>query len=200
MRKRGTVLVHGFLDSHRTPWWDRIEDFLNKHFKSVEIVNLGDIPGTTVNSPVRYAEEVAKCVDNMDYEEVDIISHSMGGVDSRWYIEQMGGDHKVNSLTTFGTPHKGTLAAHMGSFTQGGRDMRPDSYVINKLNEDGISDKIEYNSIWGTRDMLILPRSKAKLPNRENVTNVKLRCGHLRMVFSLNTFSDALRKADVLSI
>ena len=40
-----------------------------------------------------------------------LIAHSMGGVDARFYISQLGGHRKVASLTTLASPHRGSTAA-----------------------------------------------------------------------------------------
>lgn len=47
-------------------------------------------------------------------EKVHIIAHSMGGLDARLMIAEMGMAQRVASLTTIGTPHHGTsLADHV---------------------------------------------------------------------------------------
>lgn len=43
--------------------------------------------------------------------KVNIIAHSMGGLDARWMIAKLGYAAKVCSLTTIGTPHHGTPVA-----------------------------------------------------------------------------------------
>jgi len=44
-------------------------------------------------------------------EKVHIIAHSMGGLDARLMIAEMGMAERVRSLTTIGTPHLGTVLA-----------------------------------------------------------------------------------------
>jgi len=41
-------------------------------------------------------------------KHLDIISHSLGGLVARWFIEREGGNEVVNHLVTVGTPHLGT--------------------------------------------------------------------------------------------
>jgi len=44
---------------------------------------------------------------------VNIVAHSLGGLDARYAIARLGLDDRVASLTTVGTPHRGTpLADH----------------------------------------------------------------------------------------
>jgi triacylglycerol lipase len=47
-------------------------------------------------------------------EPVHIIAHSMGGLDSRYMISCLGMEHHVLSLTTLGTPHRGSAFADWG--------------------------------------------------------------------------------------
>jgi triacylglycerol lipase len=44
-------------------------------------------------------------------EPVNIIAHSMGGLDARYMISRLGMAEHVRSLTTVGTPHRGTALA-----------------------------------------------------------------------------------------
>ena len=203
--KRGVILVHGYMDSNSTLWWNRIEDFLLEVGYSVKSVDLGGV-GTTVESPIKYAHEIRDCVirlDNLcaDCETIDIIAHSMGGIAARWYIEEMDGNERVDSITTLGTPHRGTLTAYLGSFSKGGKQLTPSSTVIKRLNSKGLADDVEYHLIQGEKDNVVVPSENAALPDygsTENVHNYSINCGHIRMVFSLDKFKTALSMAGIL--
>jgi triacylglycerol lipase len=47
-------------------------------------------------------------------EPVHLVAHSMGGLDSRYMVSQLGMAPRVLSLTTLGTPHRGTSFADWG--------------------------------------------------------------------------------------
>jgi len=47
-------------------------------------------------------------------DPVHVIGHSMGGLDARYMISRLGMDRQVLSLTTVGTPHRGTTFADWG--------------------------------------------------------------------------------------
>ena len=46
-----------------------------------------------------------------DAEPVNVIAHSMGGLDARYMITHLGMAEQVRSLTTVATPHHGTFVA-----------------------------------------------------------------------------------------
>ena len=48
---------------------------------------------------------------NSPGEPVHLVAHSLGGLDSRWMISRLGMADRVLSLTTLGTPHRGTVFA-----------------------------------------------------------------------------------------
>ena len=47
-------------------------------------------------------------------EPVHVFAHSMGGLDARYMISRLGMAGRVLSLTTLGTPHRGTAFADWG--------------------------------------------------------------------------------------
>lgn len=47
-------------------------------------------------------------------EPVHLLAHSMGGLDARYMISKLGMAQRVLSLTTLGTPHRGTAFADWG--------------------------------------------------------------------------------------
>lgn len=74
-----------------------------------------------------------------DAEKIHIIAHSMGGLDARLMIVDLGMAEKVASLTTIGTPHLGTVLADRVIGWGGSLWM---DFLQNavRLNLDGFSD------------------------------------------------------------
>lgn len=60
------------------------------------------------------AAALKRAIDAIDAPKVNIIAHSMGGLDARYAIAKLGLGPKVKSLTTIGTPHRGTPVADFG--------------------------------------------------------------------------------------
>jgi triacylglycerol lipase len=54
---------------------------------------------------------IEKCVPT---GPIHLIGHSMGGLDARYMVSRLGMAERVKSLTTIGTPHRGTAFADWG--------------------------------------------------------------------------------------
>src|SRR5690348_5107610 len=48
-------------------------------------------------------------------ERVNIVSHSMGGLDSRYLVSKLDFAERVTSVTTIGTPHRGSTLGDIAS-------------------------------------------------------------------------------------
>lgn len=198
------VLIHGYMDTGETPWWRVIAGYLeDEGYDPGEIhqLSLGDIPGTTTDSPADYGPEVAREFDRIAGESggpVDVIAHSMGGLDSRWAIEKEGATDSVDQLVTLGTPHQGTNAAYLGILTEGGRDMIPESTLIEELNEDGLSAGVDYTAVWSHIDELVLPSRYASIPEYmfEDADGRNINSGyqeHIQLVYDRSVFDQYAR-------
>jgi len=197
MSHEPVVLVHGFLDTWYTPWWKYLKKYLRSEgYDDIYMVNVGNVPGTTVGSPRRYANKVRATVEQA-YDsggEVDIIAHSMGGLDSRWYIEEMNGEDYVEDLVTLSTPHRGTEVTRLIPFVSGAREMEPGSDFIRTLNEDGPAESVSYTSVWSAGDYAVFPHHRAWIPDRwtdTDVRNIKAgNYGHIGMVAKRGAFEE----------
>jgi triacylglycerol lipase len=61
----------------------------------------------------RRARALADFLTAIDADRVNIIAHSMGGLDARYALAKLGIAGKVASLITIGTPHRGTPLAEL---------------------------------------------------------------------------------------
>lgn len=60
------------------------------------------------------ARQLARRLDALSAKRVNVIAHSMGGVDARFALAKLGLSDRVASLVTIGTPHRGTPLADLG--------------------------------------------------------------------------------------
>jgi triacylglycerol lipase len=63
----------------------------------------------------RRAEQLARRLESLPAKRVNLVAHSMGGLDARYAIARLGLAPRVASLVTLGTPHRGTPLADLGA-------------------------------------------------------------------------------------
>jgi len=112
------VLVHGLLGFDRVKvgpltllrYFPGIEDALVAKGHRVGVPNLSKTRGVA-----HRAKELKRFIlDRFPEERVHLIAHSMGGLDARYVISRLGMHDRVLSLTTIGTPHRGSAFADWG--------------------------------------------------------------------------------------
>jgi triacylglycerol lipase len=59
------------------------------------------------------ARELVAAIDALPHERIDLIAHSLGGLDARYALTHLGLARRVRSLVTVGTPHRGTPLADL---------------------------------------------------------------------------------------
>jgi triacylglycerol lipase len=111
------VLVHGLLGFTRRTigrlfafaYFQGVEDALRE--AGVEVTSVA-LPAT--GSVHDRAKALKRAVEATGAPRVNLIAHSMGGLDARWWIGRLGGHARVASLVTVATPHRGTAVADWG--------------------------------------------------------------------------------------
>lgn len=107
------VLAHGFFVGSRVGpveyWWG-IPKALREAGERVYVSS-----EEPLRTPQERAVELAETVDRVLREtraaKVNLIAHSMGGLDARVLISGLGYGDRIASLTTIGTPHRGSPVA-----------------------------------------------------------------------------------------
>ena len=113
--KYPVVLVHGIIAHDRTKYfnfWGRIPKILNEKGIQVFFGNTDSWGGYESNAKI-LKENIEKIFRDTRTEKVNIISHSKGGIDSRYLIWKYNFGEKIASLTTISTPHHGSELADL---------------------------------------------------------------------------------------
>jgi triacylglycerol lipase len=123
------------------------------------------------------AEEVKSKVDSLlkstGATKVDIIAHSMGSLNTRWYIKFLGGESKVDDWVSLGGPNHGTEFANFCGSTSC-VEMRIGSKFLGELNAgDETPGTVNYGTWWSPCDEIINPDSSVAL---SGATNNKTAC------------------------
>ncbi len=131
------VLAHGFMGFDA---WGRNEYFRGVARRlrrmGIEVHTLRVAPFASVETRAR---QLASQIDALDCKRVNIVAHSMGGLDARFAIAELSLGKKVCSLTTIGTPHRGTPLANAGSMFMPGHVLRPMMSILG-ADPDAVRD------------------------------------------------------------
>jgi pimeloyl-ACP methyl ester carboxylesterase len=109
------LLIHGYAEDSSI--WISWEDWLAaNHFSKVypitfHLDELDDKCGSVEQHATELKSIVDKILRDTGYEKVNIVAHSKGGLDARWYIAHSGITDKVANLIMIGTPNAGSPAA-----------------------------------------------------------------------------------------
>ncbi|HEU4707065.1 MAG TPA: triacylglycerol lipase [Solirubrobacterales bacterium] len=124
---------------------------------------------------------VEQLLQNTGASKVDIIAHSMGSLNSRWYVKFVpGGQEKVDDWVSLGGPNHGTEAAY-ACFSTSCAEMRPGSTFLKELNAgDETPGEVNYGTWWSPCDEFINPDESVIL---SGATNTKTACiSHLSLL------------------
>ncbi|MFD4442807.1 esterase/lipase family protein [Nocardia sp. NPDC058519] len=119
--------------------------------------------------------------------KIDIISHSMGGVNSRWYLKFLDGARYVDDWVSIGGPNHGTEIAY-GCWDYSCEDMRPGSSLLTQLNSgDETPGSVKYGSWWSPCDEIINPDESVIL---NGAANTRTGCiGHISLLAAITVFT-----------
>ncbi|HEX6152594.1 MAG TPA: alpha/beta fold hydrolase, partial [Solirubrobacterales bacterium] len=113
LAKEPILFVHGWSES-ASAWNTMIANFEKDGYAKSELVAYSY--NTSNSNKVSAEKEVKVRVENLlkstGAAKVDIIAHSMGSLNSRWYIKFLGGESKVDDWVSLGGPNHGTEFAN----------------------------------------------------------------------------------------
>src|SRR5687767_11924959 len=115
----------------------------------------------TSQSNATTAQEISTRVDQLlatnGATKVDVITHSMGGLSSRYYAKNLGGDTKIDAWVSLGGPNHGTSTANT-CFSTACTEMRIGSSFLTALNaNDETPGAPRYGTWWSGCDEIINP-------------------------------------------
>lgn len=176
------LLLHGFFQTRNV--WEIMEERLRYDGFGVFSFDLGGLfsrfnterPGAL---GVHIAEKLERICQRTGLSSFHIIGHSKGGLVAREYIQNHGGDARVRSLITLGTPHHGTPTAALGVWLMGAGllsrspyDLLPNSNFIQRLRKKPFPPAVPLVSIYSRHD-LVCPWWSATLAPRPEETSLK---------------------------
>jgi len=168
---RPIVLIHGFGSSSRVlqPLERHLRRALNRPVVRMRLggrihLHLSDIRESS-RKVHRVIERMAR---KADFEHVDVVGHSMGGLVATYLLKQLDRGRHVRHVVTLGTPHRGTSAAYAGILLAGALSraiwqMRPKSPLLEELGASTMPRGSRLISIAAEGDDVV-PLQAARLP------------------------------------
>jgi triacylglycerol lipase len=175
------LLVHGLVDNRSVFTWLR-RALRRRGFGQIATMNYHVFTHDVRAAARRLGATVEALCEETGYERIHVIGHSMGGVIARYYVQRMGGDARVHTLVTLGSPHAGTRAAHL---LPGGvcRQLTPSSDIVAELALPAPDCRTRFVAFWSDLDALMSPKRTARIDHPDlTVRNVFVpRVGHMSL-------------------
>jgi pimeloyl-ACP methyl ester carboxylesterase len=155
------VLVHGWVDN-RSIFTLLRRQLQRRGFGRVVTMNYSVLTHDVHRAAYRLSRLVEELCEETGHEQVHVVGHSMGGLVARYYAQCLGGDARVHTLVTLGTPHAGTHAARL-FVGRAVSQLRPNSPVIRELAEPAPGCTTRFVAFWSDLDPLVVPKESARL-------------------------------------
>lgn len=178
------ILVHGWI--HNRSAFLGISRALRRHgFRHIHAFDYNPLGYDISEVAGMLSAEVDRVLSITGASQVMIVGHSMGGIVSRYYVQQLGGDTKVDTVITLGSPHRGTYAAYLG-LGASAPQVKPGSPFLRQLEESARPTDVRWIAVYSDLDLLILPAVNAKLVHPAlRAHNIKVAdLGHLSLLLS----------------
>lgn len=175
------LLLHGVVDN-RSIFTVLRRGLRRRGFGVVASFNYNSLFGDVRRVAVRLGEVIEQVCEDTGYERIHVVGHSMGGLIARYYAQRLGGDERVHTLVTLGTPHEGTVpAAYLPHPLV--RQLRPDSDIIAELAAPAAACRTRFVAIWSDLDQMVIPKQSGRITHPDlNARNVLVRgVGHLSL-------------------
>ena len=175
------LLVHGMVDN-RSIFTLLRRGLRRRGFGRVLTLNYSPLTRDVRKAAENLAARVELLCSETGFERIHVIGHSMGGMIARYYVQRLGGDARVHTLVTLGTPHEGTLAAHLLPHPLA-RQLRPDGDIVTELRASAPGCRTRFLAVWSDLDQMVVPRRAACLDHPDLLArNVLVRgVGHMSL-------------------
>jgi triacylglycerol lipase len=176
------LLVHGIVDNHSI--FTLLRRALRRRgFATVSSFDYGLLTRDIPAAAQLLGEAIEKLAADSGYERVHVVGHSLGGLIARYYVQRLGGDARVHTLVTLGTPHQGTELARPLRMLPLLDQLSPESRLIRELAEPAAGCTTRFVVFYSDIDHMVWPSQNARMDHPDlQVRNISVRgVGHLSM-------------------
>lgn len=128
--------------------------------------------GDMTRSAKLVAEQVDRLRDTYGFDKVNFFGYSLGGIITRYYLQELEGHSALNRGAFVSSPYSGTYIGYLGFFSAAGRQVRPNSTFMKRLDDSPLRELIESNclSIYVRWDGVIVPSTSSYLSCGYNIS------------------------------
>jgi triacylglycerol lipase len=175
------VLVHGFVDN-RSVFTVMRRALRRRGFAQVCTWNYSPLQPDVESAAAALGQHIERICRETGHERVHVVGHSLGGLVARYLVQRLGGDKRIESLVTLGTPHQGTRWAHVLP-TPLVRQLRPGSPLIRELAEPVPSCRTRITAVYSDLDQMMVPFTTGRCEHADlQARNVLVRgVGHMSL-------------------
>ncbi len=175
------VLVHGLVDN-RSVFSVMQRSLRRRGFAHVCSWNYSPFLTDVARGASHLGAHIERIRQQTGYDQVHIVGHSLGGLIARYHAQRQGGDSRIASLVTLGTPHGGSVLAHLAP-TPLIRQLRPGSRILTELAQPAPGCRTRITAIYSDLDQMVLPTSSGRCDHPDLAArNVQVRgIGHMSL-------------------
>ena len=180
--KPPVLLLHGFIDNRSV--FVLLRRSLAQHGRQqIETLNYSPLTCDIRAAAELLGRRIEEICERTGAQQIDVVGHSLGGLIGRYYVQRLGGDTRVRTLVTLGTPHSGTRVAPLANAHPIVRQMRPGSPVLEELTRPAPDCRTHFVSFWSDLDHVMDPLETACIDHPDlTVQNVRVTgIGHLAL-------------------
>lgn len=159
---KSILMVHGITDTGKV--FKTMTSYLEK--KGYKTYTIDLIPNIGTGDLRDLAQQVKEYIDEkfLPEEKIILLSFSMGGLVTRYYLQRLNGIEKVEQYISISAPNNGTNLGYTLPL-KGILQMRPNSRFLRDLNRDvqATLGKIQCLIIWTPFDTIIIPANSSLL-------------------------------------
>jgi triacylglycerol lipase len=192
------ILLQGFMGTRGV--LIPLENYLRSQGRDVISIDLGFFNISDIRTSAQIlGYKIERLVDRFseqhNFEKIDIVGHSMGGLIGLYYVKKLGGHRLVNKLVTLGAPFNGTWTSLLALFpvgliSKGIWQMLPGSSFLKSLHRKTSEHfQTQVVSIAAKYDSICPPKSC----HLNDATNEILNLGHASLLMDTKVFETVLR-------
>lgn len=172
------ILLQGFMGTRGV--LQPLEKYLRAESRDVISLDLGFFNVADIRASASLLDEkierlMARFSKDHDFEKIDLVGHSMGGLIALYYVKKLGGHRLINRVVALGTPFNGTWVSLLamvpfGAVSRGLWQMLPKSEFLKELRlHPEQAHQTRMTSISAKYDAICPPKS-CRLAGADNLT------------------------------